>query len=1420
MLFAHAAPLISRTSSTSTPATAAFVSSSSLHRWKRTRFGTIPSSLLPSFENPRVFSSSSSSCNPQTSSSRRDRPLRSLSAKTTTTVADDDTTVVVKKVKGRKSTTATKAKEQPQEQQHSRPFRLVIVESPSKCKTIQEILNLHVEREKLPYDFRVESCMGHVRNLPQKKKDYEQALALLSSSSSSAGKKHNDNTSSNIKSTTMKNFPYSVVGIDLQDNYRPTYVLLPGKEQLVEHLRSLSHAAEQVLLATDPDREGEAMAWHLMKVLSTSSSSSSQDDDIDTTKTKKKQAKKHERDLSLWFHRISFTEITQDAILESVMAAEHQHSSSSSSSSSSSKITSSLENRDDADDSDDIVEVANLNPSLVQAQETRRILDRLAGFTVSPILWKKITPGLSAGRVQSVGLARIVERERERLEFERTAYSTVKANFSLTNHNDDLGTDSDSSFSRKENDDVLLEAQLISVNGAVVANAGADFASQGQRLKPEASHKLHLQEADAHALMDQLLFVDHDNSFSWSIVQVKSTTRQQSPPLPYRTSTLQQDAARQLGMSIQDCMRTAQQLYEAGFISYMRTDATHLSTQAASAIEKAVTASFGKHQFNPKAIEAATSSKWQKGGKSKKDKKENKFAQEAHEAIRPSVQNGSGGFLFRLTDSTLSDAAKKLYDMIYRRTLACGMANRISNQTQITIEGIHGEMTVQFRASGSVVLDPGYTLAYGSATSQDEPDVQLPQVQEGQDVGLQEVIAIAHETQPPPRFTEASLVKELEALGVGRPSTYATIIKVLRDRAYVGNPIQINTSSFKQTSRRRGKAPVVCGPSISSHRAAGGDSFTSGNGSRSGALVPSLSALVVYDLLKTHCPSYVDPDFTARMEERLDRIASGEVGASEDERVAYLDEFYAGEHGLAAQVKRIDDVVDANEARRVRLPALEYHHHQVLDDGSDDDDGLSIGVRGMGERAVSLFVGPWGPYVQHVQPGHWDAGTRSPSVALPPELCADISAITPRTLNVLLKAKQSGGMLLGTHPEDGRSILLKTGRYGAFLQWGEDDEEGTTTHSLPKHKASATATIFDSLLTDNDSPDDTGYASAQGSAGGLTLEEAVGYTSLPRAVSYLNDLPITASLGPYGPYLKYNSSFLSLDPQDYDVLTIDKDIAERLVTEGIINGKRKQRGVVAELGEKGGSKVIVKEGRFGRYINWKKVNAKIPSAYTDDPSQIPLEEAWALIAEKAGSPPSSRGRKGTKTSSSKLPSIGLPPPPKRPLSAYMLFCSDRRAEITKTESSFGAVAKKLSQLWAESNPEERKPYETKAASDKVDYEERKRAWEEECMNGGSSSNKSGATKSRMEPNGTKRRLSVSSGDPKRPKSAYLFFCEEQRPLLTAREQSQQRTLGDIAKELGKLWSETTNRSLYESLAAADKERYNKEKEEQKRLISA
>jgi topoisomerase IA-like protein len=564
------------------------------------------------------------------------------------------------------------------------------------------------------------------------------------------------------------------------------------------------------------------------------------------------------------------------------------------------------------------------------------------------------------------------------------------------------------------------------------------------------------------------------------------------------------------------------------------------------------------------------------------------------------------------------------------------------------------------------------------------------------------------------------------------------------------------------------------------------------------------------------------------MEERLDQIASGEVVASEDERVAYLDEFYAGEHGLAAQVKRIEDMVDANEARRVRLPALEYEHHEVLDDCSDDDeDDLSIAVRAMGKRAVSLFVGPWGPYVQHVKWEH-DTGigdTRSPSVPLPPQLCADISAITPRTLNVLLKAKQSGGMLLGTHPEDGRSILLKTGRYGSFLQWGEDGAEGTTTHSLPKHKASAT--MFDSLLTDNDPPNDTVDRSDQEASSGLTMEEAVGYISLPRTVSHLNDLPITASLGPYGPYLKFNSSFLSLDPQDGDVLTIDKDTAERLVTDGIINGKRKQRGVVAELGEKEGSMVIVKEGRFGRYINWKKVNAKIPSAYTDDPSTMPLEKAWALIEEKKVTPPSSRGRKGPKPSNSNsklLPSKDAsPPPPKRPLSAYLHFCSEK----AKTESSFGAVAKKLSQLWAESSPDDRQPYEAQAASDKVGYEERKRAWEEECINGGSSREASSAAKSTMKPKGAKRRTSLpatmtenSSGGPKRPKSAYLYFCEEQRPLLVAREQSQQKTLGEIAKELGKLWSETTNRSLYDSLAAADKQRYNKEKEEQQSLISA
>lgn len=1117
----------------------------------------------------------------------------------------------------------------------SSPYHLVIVESPSKCATIDKILNQYAVEQQLPHAYHVASCYGHVCNLAK------------------------------TKVSTTSRFPYQIAGLDLSSGYQPHYVVEEGKQAILDELRQLAKQADQVWLATDPDREGEAMAWHLQRLLKLGN-----------------------------YGRLAFTEITPSAIISALQAP------------------------------------LEVNPHLVAAQETRRILDRLAGFTLSPVLWSKLAlPGLSAGRVQSVGMALVVERERQRLLFQSVEYWDATAVVWAEGQ--------------------AVEARLASINGTAIAGGG-DFAPQGRCLSEASLHKLHLTQRSAKDLVKVLSSPDA----VFTVVNVQSKTVSQQPPLPYRTSTLQMDANRQLSMTAQQCMRAAQQLYEAGLISYMRTDSTTLSADAAAVVDQVVAGEFGRDQVRREGS----------GTKSTKNRA-SKFAQEAHEAIRPAIQQGG---LRRPRDiaGEVPEVAVDLYRLIYQRTLASRMVPMVSNCTSVVIEGVNGEMSASFRASGSVVLKAGYTVAFGSKSDSDQQ--QLPPLQVGQVLDLQSLEAMDHETQPPPRYNEASFVKELESLGVGRPSTYAGIIQILRDRAYVGNPV-------KDDRRRNSK--VLTGSALAAQRAAGGEEFT-GGGAR-GPMVPSLSAFAVTALMEKYCPTYVDPDFTARMEERLDWIASGE-SLGEEERVRYLDEFYAGDEGLAAKIKWIEDNVKAEEVRRVALPVL-----QSNTSNADDE--------------IGLFVGPWGPYVQMVLSNSTDRPTSAP---LPPGLAADLSAITPAALKALLSTKQEGGVLIGQHPDDGRNIRLKTGRFGAYLQWGDDGEEGTTAHSLPKEKAAMRDVDFSMDLPEGAQDDENFSLSA---LLGITLDEAIGYVGLPRTVSTLKDLPILAAIGPYGPYLKYNNSFVSLNKKDGDVLNVDAETAERLVTEGIIDGsaKRGTRGVVAELGRKDGGEIVVKKGRYGNYIKWKTVNAKLPPEFADKPEDLPLEVAWSAIQAKS-TKASGKKKGGTE---SKKTAIELPPAPKRPKSAYLHFCSEKRASVSADADSLGEATKQLAALWAETDAEGRKPFEVLASQEQQQYKEKMDAWRKSCQQLMESSVSTAAQKAPSKQS-TRKAVKDSKDLPKRQKSAYMFFCRDKRPEVATAN----RSLGETTKELARLWAETTDRSKYEDLAAADKLRYEEEKE--------
>lgn len=925
-----------------------------------------------------------------------------------------------------------------------------------------------------------------------------------------------------------------------------------------------------------------------------------------------------------------------------------------------------------------------------------------------------------------------VQRERERLTFQETEYWSVKGNFSVA----------DNEFSSVGQN--LLEAQLVTVNGQSLASGTADFDPKNAgQLVPGSEKKLHLTEESASELTN--LIETKGDSWLWNIQKVTSTQRKNKPPLPFITSSLQQEANRRLGLSVSNCMRSAQQLYEKGFISYMRTDSMHLSQDARNAIQKEIEKDFGPDKYDPEVANIGSKKKSKKDGDQKPD------PQAAHEAIRPAVQE-NGRFRKPEELPPLFDAAAvEVYKLIYQRTVASRMIPQVSNQTSITIMGESGDeddIEVLFRTSGSVVVDPGYTAVYPRQVSSKSP--LLPSVEEGQRIGCDNVKGLAHSTQPPARYTEASFIQELEAKGVGRPSTYASIVQTLRYRAYIGSPVVSD-------SNRRGGGKELSGPAISAQRAAGGEEFTGAQNAR-GPLVPSLSAFVVTSLLEQYCKMYVDPDFTAKMEERLDKIANSEVGVSHNERISYLNEFYKGEDGLASKIDYIDNFVDADDARRADLPALAWNSTE-----SDDD--------------IGLFIGPWGPYLKKSS-GVSDDGEEENVVKakLPPGMAADISTISLQGINAVLKTKEDDGIVLGQHPEDGRFIRLKVGPYGGYLQWGDDNDEiKKSTHTLPRE------------LRNFRMPESWDEESEESLADmiGLDLEEAIKYCSLPRTVCMLDEKPIKASIGPYGPYLMYNKKYVSLKPKDGDVFTIEKDLAREIVIDGIVNKNSKSAGALAEIGEKEGSMITVKSGRFGEYINWKKVNAKLPAEYFDDPSKLPLEEAWVLIQEKEASSPSKNKKKKEDD---------LPPGPKRPKSSYLIFSAEKRPEVSAKYSSLGEVAKELGRLWNELSEEEKKPYVEQAEIAKAAYEVEKKKWQEE-------------TKQLRKSRGKK----ASPSGPKRPRSAYIFFCNAERAEVSKKFDK----LGDISKELGRLWNNLDNdsKAQYETMAAEDKLRYSKELEE-------
>jgi DNA topoisomerase-1 len=711
------------------------------------------------------------------------------------------------------------------------PKRLVIVESPAKARTIAGYLGP---------EFVVESSVGHIRDLPDSAAEVPESL---------------------------KGEPWARLGVNVEHDFEPLYVVDPDKKKTVAQLRKQLADADELLLATDEDREGEAIAWHLLEVLKP----------------------------KVPARRMVFHEITRDAIERA------------------------LDQTRDVDE------------RLVDAQESRRILDRLYGYEVSPVLWKKVMRGLSAGRVQSVATRLVVERERERMAFRSAEWWDLLATF----------------------DPESFEARLVSVDGQRVAQ-GRDFGPDGH-LRGEARA---LDADAARALAEGL----EGASFSVSRVERKPYGRR--PSAPFMTSTLQQEASRKLRYSAQTTMRLAQRLYENGYITYMRTDSTTLSEAALAAAREQAASLFGA-EFVP--------------AEPRRYERKVKNAQEAHEAIRPS------GDRFRTPQevrSELSPDEHALYELIWMRTIASQMKDAQGQTVSLRIAGDSstGE-SIEFGASGTVITFRGFLAAYEEgrdddrAAKDEDEERRLPNLAEGDTVELRALEPQGHETSPPARYTEATLVRTLEELGIGRPSTYASILGTILDRGYV----------FK----------------------------------RGTALVPSFLAFSVVGLLEQHFGRLVDYDFTARMEDDLDRIAAGD-----EQRVRWLGRFYYGDGSAGLQALVSD--LGAIDAREIN--------------------SLEIG------DGIVLRVGRFGPYLER-------DGLRA---SVPEELAPD--ELTVERAEVLL-AQPSGDRELGIDPETGRPIVARTGRYGPYVTEVLPDEskEKPRTASLFKTMSLDTVTRDDAL---------------------------------------------------------------------------------------------------------------------------------------------------------------------------------------------------------------------------------------------------------------------------------------------------------------------------------------------------------------------
>lgn len=872
--------------------------------------------------------------------------------------------------------------------------RLVIVESPAKAKTISGYLGP---------GYVVEASFGHIRDLPAGAKQMPEKF---------------------------KKEPWAYLGVDVEHGFAPVYIVNPDRARHVTKLKSLVKDADEVLLATDEDREGEAIAWHL----------------VETLKPK------------VPVKRMVFHEITKPAIQAAVANPR------------------------------------NIDRDLVDAQETRRILDRLYGYDVSAVLWKKVQRGLSAGRVQSVATRIVVEREKQRMAFRSADYWDIVATLVAK----------DGSFN----------ATLVALNGDRIAT-GKDFEPTTGKAK---SNVVHLDEPAARGLAARL----DDRPFTVTRVEEKPYRRRPYPP--FITSTMQQEAARKLRFSSQMTMRVAQRLYENGYITYMRTDSVNLSEAALAAARSQIASLYG-----PGAVPAEPR---RYTGKVKN-------AQEAHEAIRPA------GDSFRTPGEvagSLSTEEFKLYELIWRRTLASQMTDAVGQSVSIRIRAVstNGE-ECDFGASGKTITDPGFLRVY--VESSDEADAEaedverrLPVLVKDQQLTEDGLEPVGHTTQPPARYTEASLIKALEELGVGRPSTYTPTLQTIQDRGYVV---------------KRGQA-----------------------------LIPTFVAFAVIGLLERHYPRLVDYDFTAAMEDQLDQIAAGDATALE-----FLTSFYFGSptaaEGSVAQAGGLKKLVTENLGE---IDARSINSIPLFDD-------------------VVVRVGRYGPYLQRGGPStdadpEAESASEGDRVSIPDGVAPD--ELTPEKVKELFLGG-GGERNLGTHPDTGETIVLKSGRYGPYVSSGE------TNASLLKTQSPET----------------------------VTLSEALRLLTLPRLVGKDDEgVPIYAKNGRYGPYIERGKDSRSLEDEE-QLFTVTLDEAFALLAAPKTRGRRTAAPPLRELGADPLTEkpLVIKDGRFGPYVTDGETNASLRRGQT--PETMTIEQASEMLSEKRSKEPAPKKKAPAKKAAAK-----------------------------------------------------------------------------------------------------------------------------------------------------------------------------------------